>query len=77
METRTVQDIARILRVSVNTVYQLCADRRLVHFRVGSGRGTIRVRQEDLDAFIAGVTVQQEVPAAPKPSPTKLKHLKV
>jgi excisionase family DNA binding protein len=77
METRTVKEAAAILHVSPATVYQLCSERKLVHFRVGSGRGTIRVRQEDLDAFVAGVTVQPEVPAAPKPTPVKLKHLKV
>jgi excisionase family DNA binding protein len=77
METRTVQEVADTLKVAVATVYQLCARGKLAHLRVGVGRGTIRIRQEDLDAFIAGATVQPDMPTAPKPRPMKLKHLKV
>lgn len=77
MQTRTVQEVADILRVSRATVYTLCAQGKLSHIRVGAGRGTIRIRQEDLDAFVAEATVQREQPTAPKPAAIKLKHLKV
>ena len=77
MQTRTIKEVADILKVSPATVYQLCAQRKLAHIRVGTGRGTIRIRQEDLDAFIAGATVQPEEPAAPKLPVVrvKLEHL--
>jgi excisionase family DNA binding protein len=77
METGTVREVAAILHVSAATVYALCNKRKLAHIRVGAGRGTIRIRQEDLDAFIAGATVQTGEPTAPKPPPIKLKHLKI
>jgi excisionase family DNA binding protein len=77
MQTRTVRDVAAILHVSAATVYALCAQRKLAHIRVGAGRGTIRIRQEDLDAFIAGATVQPGEPTAPRPPPAALKHIKL
>ena len=77
MQTRTVREVAEILRVSKATIYGLCGDGKLVHIRVGSGRGAIRIRQEDLDAFIASAVVQPVKSSAPRPTPVKLKHLKV
>jgi excisionase family DNA binding protein len=77
MQALTVQEVAQILKISPATVYDLCKKRKLGHLRVGAGRGTIRIRQEDLDAFISGATVQPEAPTAPRPPPVKLKHLKV
>ena len=62
----TVKEAAERMRVAAATVYLLCAQGRLVHLRVGAGgRGTIRVREEDLQIFIEGATVQPEArPAA-------------
>ena len=77
MQTRTVQEVAKLLHVSAATVYQLCSQRKLAHFRVGTGRGAIRIQQEDLDKYVAAATVQTEEPKSPKPPPIKLKHLKI
>jgi excisionase family DNA binding protein len=44
--------------VSPALVYQLIADRRLPHFRLGTGRGAIRVRTEDVEAYLAGCRAQ-------------------
>ena len=77
METRTVREVASVLKVSPATVYQLCADRKIAHLRVGTGRGAIRIRDEDLTAFIAAATVRPSEPTAPKQPLIKLKHLKI
>jgi excisionase family DNA binding protein len=52
----TVMQAAELLNVSPNTVYQLCTHGQLRHQRIGAGRGTIRIRREDL----ARVTVDRE-----------------
>jgi hypothetical protein len=45
----TVDDIAEILKVKVNTVYRLYG---LVKIRIGKGRGLIRYRKSDLINYI-------------------------
>lgn len=47
----TVDDVANRLNVAPRTAYRLCEEGQLPHRHVGSGRGTIRVRPEDLAAF--------------------------
>jgi excisionase family DNA binding protein len=57
----TVKEAADRLRVSPATIYILCAQGRLSHLRVGTqGRGTIRVREVDLQEFIDEATVREE-----------------
>ena len=64
-----VAEVANRLGVSAALVYQLIADRRLPHFRIGTGRGTIRVRGEDVDAYLAGCRVEGPGrKARPRPS---------
>jgi excisionase family DNA binding protein len=75
MDMLTVKQAAERLRVSVATVYQLCATRRLAHVRLGLGRGTIRIREDDLTAFLAGAAVRTPESARPPPRPRTLKHL--
>lgn len=48
----TVAEVAKRLAVSPQCVYMLCADGLLPHIRVGRGRGTIRILEADLQAFI-------------------------
>lgn len=71
----TIKQAAERLQCSHALVYQLCASRRLAHLRLGIGRGTIRIREEDLLAFISGALVQPHEHAVPKPTPVKLQHL--
>jgi excisionase family DNA binding protein len=47
----TVAEAADRLGVSPRTLYRLCAEGQLPHQHVGSGRGTIRIRPEDLAVF--------------------------
>jgi excisionase family DNA binding protein len=54
----TVREVADRLRVSPATVYHLCARRRLPHVRVGARGGAIRVREQDLHAFLDSCQVE-------------------
>ena len=47
----TVVEAARYLAVTPKTVYDLCSSRRLKSHRVGSGRGTIRIKRRDLELY--------------------------
>lgn len=47
----TVAEAADRLGVSPRTLYRLCDDGKLPHQHLGTGRGTIRIRPEDLAAF--------------------------
>jgi excisionase family DNA binding protein len=58
----TIKQTSQRLNVSEATVYDLCAKRKLPHVRIGSGRGTIRIDDNDLTAFIEGCKI------APQPS---------
>lgn len=55
MDTLRVRDVAEYLGVSQSLVYSLVAEKRLKAIRLGrSGRrGTIRVKKEDLETFVA------------------------
>lgn len=66
-----VRGTAAALGVSVQTVYLLCAKRRLRHVRVGVGRGTIRVPSSAIREYLDGATVRPDGPAAPAPVGTK------
>ena len=48
----TVKDVAEKLQIAAGTVYALIESGRLVAHRFGNGRGTIRVTEEDLNAYI-------------------------
>lgn len=47
----TVEQVAEILQVSVQTVRKLIREKKLKSFRVGT---QIRVRKEDLDLYMSG-----------------------
>jgi excisionase family DNA binding protein len=46
----SVAEAAKHLRCSPDTIYRLCANGTLPHFRIGTGRGAIRIRLSDLEA---------------------------
>jgi excisionase family DNA binding protein len=73
MELITVREAARRLEVSTAPVYALCAERKLTHLRVGTGRGTIRIRMEDLVAFIENRKVEPRIST----NATILQHIKL
>ncbi len=54
-----VKEAADLLGVSAATIYLLCGQGRLAHVRVGvAGRGTIRIKADDLAAFIEASKAQ-------------------
>jgi excisionase family DNA binding protein len=63
----TVPAAAKYLEVSTTLIYDLCARGDLAHHRLGIGRGTIRVIQADLDAYMAKCRV--ECGSRPTPQP--------
>jgi excisionase family DNA binding protein len=48
----TVVQAAALAGVGKRTIYKLCEDGRLPHHRVGTGRGTIRIKRRDLDRYL-------------------------
>lgn len=42
IETLTVEEVAKILRVNERTVYRRCDDNEIPHFRVGDNHNAIR-----------------------------------
>ena len=76
----TVREVAARLRVSPTCVYQLIARRRLACHRIGAGRGTVRVAEEDLDDYLHSCrkekTKDEGNPRSPRPS-RRLKHLRL
>lgn len=70
----TVKEVAHRLEVSSATVYSLIGAGRLRCYRIGAGRGVIRVGEEHLSEFLKGAEPKQEMPAPPR---AKLKHLRL
>ena len=43
-----VREAATILEVSVATIYSLVASGKLRHYRIGNGRGVVRISEEHI-----------------------------
>jgi len=69
-EFLTAKEVAERLRISLAMVYLLCAQGKLPHLRLGLRRGTIRVRECDLAAFVEECRTKHPTNAA------GLKHIK-
>jgi excisionase family DNA binding protein len=74
MSVLTVKEVAEQLKVSPGCVYQLVAERKLGHVRVGCGRGAIRVPESDLQVFLTQSKVE---PKATTLVVTGLRHIKL
>lgn len=70
----TPKEAADRLGVSVQLVYQLCHERRLVHYRIGGEgrRGRVLIDEADLDAFMQSCKVE----ADNLPTDVDLPHLR-
>ena len=73
----TVRQAADRLGLSCSTVYLLCQRQKIAHLRIGGRGGAIRITEEALADYVAGATVQPQMPAGPPPPKQKLKHLRV
>jgi|GEM_PF-1215656 len=66
LDLLVVSKVAELLNVSESEVYALCRSGRLQHFRIGTGRGTIRICRQDLNAFLTSCrTGETPKPVAP------------
>lgn len=63
MTRLTVKQAAERVGVSASLIYQWCEERRLPHFRLGTGtkRGKILIEVADLDALLEGLRVEAGV----------------
>jgi len=58
MQLLTVREAAVRLGCSQALVYELCSKRRITHVRLGTGRGTIRIKEEALEELLAACEVK-------------------
>lgn len=74
----TVKQAAARMEVSPGTVYQLIASGRLRCYRIGNGRGVIRIAEEHVQEYLKSAEERQKPSpscSAPRPLPF-LKHLR-
>jgi excisionase family DNA binding protein len=71
----TVRDAAKRLEISAATVYAMVASGRLRCYRVGNGRGAIRISEEHMAAYLEGAETAPEAIPAPVRR-VRLKHLR-
>jgi len=71
-----IKQAAEVLSISTSLVYQLVESGQLRAFRVGTGRGILRIRIEDIQAYLDDCQIEtaEEPMRAPRP---KLKHLRI
>jgi excisionase family DNA binding protein len=70
----TVKQVAARMEVSTTTVYSLIGSHKLGCYRIGSGRGTIRVSEQHLAEYLRAA----EPPRVDSPAPrSRLKHLRL
>jgi excisionase family DNA binding protein len=71
MRPLTVKETAEKLGLSVATIYQLCAARKLRHERHGLGRGTIKILEDAIEEYRNSVTIDAVRPQTNR----KYRHL--
>ncbi len=68
----TVNEVAERLKVSPATIYDAASSGELPHHRIGRGRGTIRVSEEQLAEYLKKTQVK------PASSPQRdLRHIQL
>lgn len=67
-EMLNVPQAAAYLGCSVKQVYLLTSSGKLAHYRPGTGRGSIRFIQSDLDTFVAKSRIAATDEKKPEPS---------
>ncbi|MHB8866459.1 MAG: helix-turn-helix domain-containing protein [Pirellulaceae bacterium] len=72
----TVRDVARVLKISIASVYAIVAEGKIACHRVGTGRGSIRFEESDLADYLSSCRMEkaEETKRTPRP---RLKHLKL
>lgn len=72
-----VRAVAERLSCSPATVYALIASGKLRHYRIGTGRGAIRVSEDQIAEFLSGAEAKPVTPSSPVHRPVRLRHLHV
>ena len=72
----TVCEAATLLNVSSSLIYHLIDSRKLACHRIGAGRGTIRIRKEDLDEYLSACR-SDRIDETPRASVPRLRHIKL
>ena len=71
------KEVAARLRISPALVYSLIASGKLGCYRIGNGRGVLRISEDHLAAYLAGTEPGPPVAVTPPPRLAKLKHLRL
>ena len=71
-----VPDIAKQLNCSISTVYGLVDAGKLVAYRIGVGRGALRIAESDLTSFLESCRTKT-AERTPKPSRPHLRHIRL
>ncbi|RIK72517.1 MAG: hypothetical protein DCC68_26340 [Planctomycetota bacterium] len=71
----TVREVAARLNVSPGCVYRLVSHGDLPHIRIGAERGTIRVDETDLEAFVRAGKSQPKAMVSPPSIEKAFVHL--
>jgi excisionase family DNA binding protein len=72
----TVAEVAQWLSVSSSLVYQLVESGKLPIYRIGNGRGAIRFRPEDIEAYLDGCRIENCQPQSKRKLRPQLKHIR-
>ena len=72
----TVRQAADKLEVSTTLIYQVFASGKPRCYRVGNGRGVIRIDESHVKAFLRESQQEPRPLPAPSPSPSKTPQLK-
>lgn len=73
--TLTIREVAERLRVSQSLVRRMVRSGDIPSYRVGFGSGRLRIRADDLDAYIAGRRGEPVTIAAASPGRQVLRHV--
>ncbi len=69
--------VADRLNVSLSTVYGLIESKRLACYRIGQGRGAVRVSEDDLAAYLQHCRSEQTVAPVRKLHRRRLNHIRL
>lgn len=77
----TVKEVSHFLRLSLPETYRLVNTKALTHFRVGPGRGAIRIAEQDVMAFLEnrrqGRDMLPREIFSPRRNSKPLKHIQI
>ena len=72
-----VPDVAKRLNCSISTVYGLVDAGKIAAYRIGIGRGALRIAEQDLEAFLESCRTQKAERVVHKPSRPRLRHIRL